>query len=175
MMGDDNMFWKLLYWLIARRLPKSDYPLGYFGRFFRSLCAKHFIKSIGHNVNIEQGAIFSTLLSLSDNACVGINARLDGDVRIGKHSMMGPDCMIFTQNHVFDKENLIYIPGYTPSRPVIIEDNVWIGARVIILPGVTIGKGSTVGAGAVVSKSIPPYSVAVGNPARVVKSLLPQI
>jgi maltose O-acetyltransferase len=62
--------------------------------------------------------------------------------------------------------------GNTPIKAVIIEDNVWIGARVIILPGVTIGKGSTIGAGAVVSKNIPPYSVAVGNPARVVKSLI---
>ena len=57
-------------------------------------------------------------------------------------------------------------------RPVIIEDDVWIGARVIILPGVTIGTGSVIGAGAVISKSIPPYSVAVGNPARIVKNRL---
>lgn len=60
--------------------------------------------------------------------------------------------------------------GMTEIRPVHIEDDVWIGARVCILPGVTIGKGSVIGACAVVSKSIPPYSVAVGNPAKVVKT-----
>ena len=60
--------------------------------------------------------------------------------------------------------------GFSDLAPVIIEDDVWIGARAIILPGVIIGKGSVIGAGAVVAKSIPPYSVAVGNPARVVKT-----
>ncbi|MEN6551326.1 MAG: DapH/DapD/GlmU-related protein [Methanobacterium sp.] len=81
--------------------------------------------------------------------------------------------MIFTQNHKFDPETLSYpANSNTPRKPVIVEDHVWIGARVIVLPGVTIGKGSIVGAGAVVSKNVPPYSVAVGNPARVVKSLI---
>jgi acetyltransferase-like isoleucine patch superfamily enzyme len=54
------------------------------------------------------------------------------------------------------------------SRPIVIEDDVFIGARAIILKGVTIGKGCVVGAGAVVAKSVPPYSVVVGNPAKVV-------
>lgn len=58
----------------------------------------------------------------------------------------------------------------TEIKPVIIEDNVWIGARVCILPGVTIGEGSVIGACAVVPKSVPPYSVVIGNPARVVKT-----
>ena len=55
-------------------------------------------------------------------------------------------------------------------KPIVIEDDVWIGRRVIILPGVTIGRGSVIGAGAVVAKDIPPYSVAVGNPCKVVRN-----
>lgn len=55
------------------------------------------------------------------------------------------------------------------SRPVIIEDDVWIGEKVIILKGVTVGKGAVIGAGSVVTKDIPPYSVAFGNPARLYK------
>ncbi|MEH7581800.1 DapH/DapD/GlmU-related protein, partial [Priestia megaterium] len=66
------------------------------------------------------------------------------------------------------KDELIF-EGYTKREPVIIEDRVWIGARCIILPGVTIGKGATVGAGAVVTKDVPPYTVVAGNPAKVVK------
>jgi maltose O-acetyltransferase len=58
-----------------------------------------------------------------------------------------------------------------PSSPIILEENVWLGARVIVLPGVTIGAGTVVGAGSVVTRSIPSRSVAVGVPARVVKSL----
>ena len=57
------------------------------------------------------------------------------------------------------------------GHPVYIEDDVWLGANVIVLHGVTIGKGSTVGAGAIVTKDIPPYSVAVGVPARVIKTV----
>lgn len=60
--------------------------------------------------------------------------------------------------------------GWADEKPVVIEDDVWIGSRVIILPGVTIGKGSVIGASAVVSKSVPPYSVVAGNPAKIVKT-----
>tara|TARA_R110000850_G_scaffold238835_2_gene363499 strand:- start:5219 stop:5788 length:570 start_codon:yes stop_codon:yes gene_type:complete len=61
--------------------------------------------------------------------------------------------------------------SYSESSPIIIEDNVWIGERCYILKGVTIGKGSIIGLNSVVTKNIPPFSIAVGNPARVVKSL----
>ena len=84
---------------------------------------------------------------------------------------MGPDCIIYTQNHNFSN---ISIPmdqqGFQEEKEVIIEDDVWIGGRVIILPGVKIGKGSIIGAGAVVSKNVDPYSIVVGNPARKVKT-----
>lgn len=58
-----------------------------------------------------------------------------------------------------------------PSAPIVLEDNVWLGARVTVLRGVTIGAGSAVGAGSVVTKDIPPRSVAIGSPARVVRQL----
>ena len=84
--------------------------------------------------------------------------------------MMGPEVVFYTQNH---KTNRTDIPmreqGMTEIMPIVIEDDVWIGARVVVLPGCTIGRGSVIGACSVVSKSIPPYSVAVGSPARVVK------
>jgi len=60
--------------------------------------------------------------------------------------------------------------GFAESLPITIGNDVWIGRRVIILPGVVIGDGCVIGAGAVVTKSLPPYSVAVGNPARIVKN-----
>lgn len=59
--------------------------------------------------------------------------------------------------------------GLSEPRPVLIEDDVWIGARVIILPGVKVGKGSVIGAGSVVTKDVMPYTVVGGNPARVLK------
>ena len=59
--------------------------------------------------------------------------------------------------------------GFTEVDPIVIEDDVWIGARVIILKGVTIGKGSIIGAGSVVTKDVEPYSIVGGNPAKLIR------
>jgi maltose O-acetyltransferase len=84
---------------------------------------------------------------------------------------MGPEVVIYTQNHSSKRTDItMQEQGFDNAKPVIIGNDVWIGRRVIILPGVIIGKGSVIGAGAVVSKNIPAYSVAVGNPAKVVKN-----
>lgn len=82
---------------------------------------------------------------------------------------MGPNVSIYTAGH--DTSVLSRIKFVEFGHPIRIQDDCWIGGGVTILPSVTIGKGSTVGAGAVVTKSIPPYSVALGSPAKVVKTL----
>jgi maltose O-acetyltransferase len=85
--------------------------------------------------------------------------------------MMGPEVVIHTRNHRHDRVDIpMCQQGYDEEKPVKIEDDVWLCERAIILPGVTIGKGSIVGAGAVVSKDVPPFSVVVGNPALVIKT-----
>lgn len=86
--------------------------------------------------------------------------------------MMGPDVLIISrhQNHRFDDlSRPMRLQGYAESAPVVIEDDVWLGARVIVLPGIRIGRGAVVGAGAIVTKDVPPYAVCVGNPARIVR------
>jgi len=162
---------KLLLVTIGAILPVSYFPFGKIAKKFRYYCASKIVAQIGKNVNIEKGSsILPSTLKIGDNSGIGINAFIGDYVTIGNNVMMGPDCLIYTQNHRFDKDKLQYV-GCTETKPVIIQDDVWIGARVIILPGVTIGKGSTIGAGAIVSNNIPEYSVAVGNPAKVVKKL----
>jgi len=88
---------------------------------------------------------------------------------------IGADCTIGTYVIIMDNNFHRLEPEYRqeipPSMPIILEENVWLGARVIVLPGVTIGQGSVVGAGSVVTRSIPARSVAVGVPARVIKTL----
>ena len=88
-------------------------------------------------------------------------------VRIGNNCQIGTHCVIM-DNDLHSIEDHLERPR--PSH-VIIEDDVWLGTRVIVLKGVTIGKGSTIGAGSVVTKSIPPRSVAAGVPARVIRKL----
>jgi acetyltransferase-like isoleucine patch superfamily enzyme len=95
--------------------------------------------------------------------------RGQGGVRIGDGVYTGTHVQIAAVNHVYsDPDRFIKDQGIT-AVGITIEDDVWLGSNVVVVDGVTIGKGCVVGAGAVVTKSLPPYSVAVGMPARVIK------
>lgn len=92
----------------------------------------------------------------------------NGEVTIGDNFHSGQDCVIITENHNYQGTALPYDSNYI-SKPVVIEDNVWLGHGVMILMGVTIGEGAIIQAGAVVVKSIPKLGIAGGNPAVVFK------
>lgn len=94
-------------------------------------------------------------------------------VTIGNNVMIGSGCLI-TDNDahpIGEMERLINAEDSIGVKPVVIEDNCFIGARSIILKGVTIGKGSVIGAGSVVTKNVPPHTIACGNPAKVIKEI----
>jgi acetyltransferase-like isoleucine patch superfamily enzyme len=94
-------------------------------------------------------------------------------IRIGNHVMFGPEVAIIGGNHntTIPGRFMTQIHDKTANDDldVIIEDDVWIGARAIILRGVTIGRGVIVGAGSIVTKSVPPYAIVAGNPAQVIR------
>ena len=114
--------------------------------------------------------MITSKMEIGDRSGVGINAKMHGKVVIGKDVMMGPDCIIYTKNHAFcDTTIPMNKQGFSAEKPVIIGDDVWIGGRVIILPGVHVGKGAIIGAGAVVTKDVPEYAVVGGNPAKILK------
>lgn len=94
-----------------------------------------------------------------------------GIVRIGDRVMFGPFVSIFAATHETGVQSRR--DGVEYAGQVTIGDDCWIGGNVTIMPGVTIGKGCTVGSGSIVTKSIPDFSVAIGNPARVVKKVDP--
>lgn len=165
-----QFFGKILYYTIGIRMPISYSRFNCGSRKVRAFCGKLILEHCGENVNIEKGALFGNHVSLGDNSGIGIRAQIEEHVVIGNNVMMGPDCMIFTQNHEFqDKEKPMCEQGFSQVRPVLIGNDVWIGARVIILPGVHVGEGSIIGAGAVVTKNVEPYSVVGGNPAKLLK------
>ena len=159
----------ILYFIVLKHLPPTYYPGGKLVKQLRFLCCKRLFRSCGRNVTIESNAvILFHKVDIGDNPGIGLNARI-GSVKIGDNVMMGPDVIILSRNHNYDRINIpLKFQGNAMEEPVIIENDVWIGARVIILPGVHIGKGVIIGAGAVVAKNIPNYSIMVGNPARVV-------
>lgn len=91
-----------------------------------------------------------------------------GRVDIGSYVIAAGDCMIITQNHNYEGDAIPYDDTLN-FRDVVIGDFVWIGARVLILPGTKIGEGAIIQGGAVVHGEIPPYAIAGGNPAKVFK------
>ena len=160
--------WYIAYKLFAAWLPVSRHSI--LARHTRLFYARKIADYCGKNVNIERNASFSPELHIGENSGIGIDCEINGKVFIGDNVMMGPEVIIYTRNHRYDRVDIpIQLQGYSKAEPVHIGDDVWIGRRAIILPGVTIGNGCVVGAGAVVTKDIPAYSVAVGVPARVVK------
>jgi maltose O-acetyltransferase len=116
-------------------------------------------------VNIQNRARFGHSLIIGDNSGLGENCRIGSNTVIGKNVMMAPDVIICTENHNYTKDNY---EGWV-KKPVIIDDNVWIGYRAIILPGVHVGRNAIIGAGAVVTKDVPPYAIIGGVPAKVLK------
>ena len=95
----------------------------------------------------------------------------NNEVRIGNHVMIGPAVQIYTAAHPLEAE--ARNQGWEVARPVVIEDNVWVGGGAILLPGVTVGRNAVVGAGAVVSRDVPANTVVVGSPARVIREIHP--
>lgn len=157
-----------IYCLLAKNLPRSRrFPLA---KKLRGGVARMIGARLGRNVNIEHGADFDSGLSIGDNSSLGIDSEAFGPIRIGRDVMMGPECVILTRNHAHFRTDVPMIrQGYEDYRPVTIGDDVWIGRRVIILPGVSIGDGAIVSAGAVVTKDVEPYTVVGGVPAKKIK------
>ena len=164
-------FFYLLYYLFARHLPRSNASYAFLSGSIRYWICKHLFAECGRDVNIEQGAWFGSgqHVRIGDNSGIGINCYM-AMATIGKDVRMGPDVILQSGDHVFsERDKPIRLQGYTEPRPIVIEDDVYIGARVIILPGRKIGRGAVIGSGAVVTKDVPEYAVVAGNPARIVK------
>lgn len=163
----------LLYFLFAKWLPESRRMNS--ANMLRTFFSKNILKNVGKKVTIERGAYFTPGVSLGNYSGIGVNCELyavnGGEIIIGDYVMMGPECVIYTSSHTHSRTDIpMQKQGMSEPQNVVIGDDVWIGRRVSIMPGVTIGKGCIIGTGAVVTKSIPDYSVAVGVPARVVKN-----
>lgn len=158
-------FCYLAYTLGPRWLPNSDPPIFRWAKWVRYFFAKGIIRECGKNVNVQNRARFGRDLCVGDNSGLGENCRIGSGTRLGRNVMMGPDVIIVTENHRYARETF---DGFI-RKPVTIDDNVWIGYRAIILPGVRVGRNAIIAAGAVVTRDVPPYAIVGGVPARVLK------
>ncbi len=167
-------FWLISYLCFARWLPATDnaFPGMRAVRRLRSWFACKCLDYTGQNVNIEHLADFGTGkgISLMDNSGIGIRCRIRGPLKIGKDVMMGPEVIILGGCHKYDRTDIpMRLQGDSGTMETIIGNDVWIGTRAIIMPGVRIGNGVIIGAGAVVTKDVPDYAIVGGIPARILK------
>lgn len=139
----------------------------------RAAAIREILGKVGENCIVEQ-PLFCTYgynTTLGDNVFINVNCKLmdSGKITIGNNVFVAPNVCIITEEHTLDVKRRIQGLEYT--HPVTIGNNVWICTGALILPGVTIGDNSVIGAGSVVTKDIPPNSLAVGNPCRVIRTL----
>ena len=131
--------------------------LGHIGQ--DSIIEPPFYCSYGMNTHIGDHVFLNYLCNIIDN----------NEVHIGHHVMIGPAVQIYTAAHPLQAE--ARIQGWEVTKPIVIEDNVWLGGGAILLPGVRIGRNAVVGAGAIVTQSVLANTVVAGNPARVIREI----
>jgi len=117
-------------------------------------------------VIVKKNAYFGkgTGISIGDNSQIGERSQIGAYTRIGRDVIMAPDVIIWTMGHAFDRTDIpINQQGATEIQPVTIGDDVWIGQRAIIKPGVTVGNHAIIGAGSIVTKDVPEWAIVAGN------------
>ena len=125
---------------------------------------------LGRNVHLQTG---DGRIEIGNRTSVQDNCRLYGDISLGEGCILAPNIYASSGNHLFDHEPHLPIAlqetiGPQESRPIGIGDDCWIGVNAVIMAGVSIGNGAIIGAGAVVTRDVPPYAIAVGVPARTI-------
>lgn len=110
-------------------------------------------------------------ISIGDNVVFANNCVIGGQggLSIGSYVMIGNNSTIITANHGFSLPEVPMIRQKLDISPVAVGDDVWIGANVVILPGVKIGQGAVIGAGSIVTKDVEPYAIVAGNPAKLIR------
>lgn len=160
----------IIYKFTASWFPETrHFPLG--GKM-RYLLAKKIMRYCGRNVNIERNAAFTPEVKIGDNSGIGIKSEIYGEVTIGMDVMMGPEVVVYTENHNHASGIRFIDQGHSDPEPVEIGDNVWIGRRAMFMPGSGVGNNSVVAAGSVVTKKFPSNSLIGGNPAKLIKKIM---
>ena len=163
----------------ARHLTKEYYLTDYRNTEKRNSIMKELFGSVGNNVIIDSlfHCNYGKNISIGNDVIININCTFidDEKIKIGNKVLIASNVQVYTAYHpVLPEERLIENPEdniffKTCAAPVVIEDGVWIGGGAIILPNVTIGKNSVIGAGSVVNRSIPANCLAVGTPCKPIK------
>ncbi len=178
---------KLVHWML---IPKNDYRPRFWVRNFANIffhkrgrgsvirrrvrmdvlpfnkfeLGEHSVIEDFSTINNGVGDVF-----IGNNTLVGMSNVLIGPLRIGNNVILAQNIVISGLNHIYEDIQVPIVKQNVTTSPIVIGDDCWIAANVVITAGVIIGKHCVIAAGSVVTKSIPDYTVAAGNPARVIK------
>lgn len=162
----------ILYYGFARHLPYQPLPGYKFGNKLRSYIAKKLFKRTGKDITIKHGAYFGDgkNIVMGDYSQLGINCKVENDLIMGDYVLMGPEVVIYSSSHEYkDIDVPIMLQGAKEINPVTIGNDVWIGLRSTIMPGVKVGNHVIIGSNSVVTKDIPDYAVVGGAPAKIIR------
>lgn len=165
----------------ARRLTREYNSIDYREQEKKNAILSELFGKIGTNVAIDTPFYcnYGKNISVGNNVIININCTFidDSEIKIGNNVLIASNVQLYTASHApepkeriiddWEKKGTNWFRTY--SEPIVIEDGVWLGGGVIVLPGVVIGENSVIGAGSVVNRSIPANCVAVGNPCRPVR------
>ena len=161
-----------------------DHPFTHWKLYFKNrmliMCKKKF-QHFADTADFRAGAyaVCCSKISIGERVVIrpgsmlfGEESELETSIIIEDNVMMGSGIQIYVHNHRFDRADVPLIDqGYYDAKQVVLKNGCWLGANVVVLPGVTIGENSVIGAGSIVAKSIPAGVVAVGNPCKVIKRI----
>lgn len=174
-MGLINLLLKKIYYflytVLFRHTAEDTRPYSFFFPWIRNILIKHSILKCGNNIRVKSNANISPNIIIGNNSELGTRCNIQANTEIGNNVIMGPDVKIYTRNHNYENPSIpIQFQGKN-MKNVVIGNNVWIGANVVILPGVRIGNNTIIAAGAIVSKSFEDNCIIGGNPAKKIKNL----
>lgn len=128
--------------------------------------------SLGVHSIIEDFTVVNNAVGnvhIGNETMIGIGSTVIGPVSIGNNVMLAQHVVLSGLNHGYEDVSLPPSKQPVSVKKITVEDNVWIGANAVITAGITVGKHAVVGAGSIVTKDVPPYSIVVGNPAKIIK------
>lgn len=162
----------IAYYGFAMHLPYQPLPGYRFGNWLRSSIAKKLFKHTGKNITIKHGAYFGDgrNIVMGEYSQLGIDCKVENDLVMGDYVLMGPEVVIYSSMHEYkDINSPIMMQGAKDEESVVIGNDVWIGLRCVIMPGVKIADHVIIGSYAAVTHDVPEYAIMGGIPAKIIR------
>ncbi len=165
-------FWYCFYYFFSRYLPRNTWTGGKLWNALRAIPCRYLFAECGEGLHIDRMVDFGSgsKIYMGHHSGFGENVKIIGEVHVGDYVGTSFNVFITSYNRDFSRTDIpLILQGKRPDMPVILENQSNIFANAIVLPGVRLGEGCVIGAGAVVTKNVPRWAIVAGNPAKVVK------